>query len=79
MQDYSAQLEALLGDCVDKTLVEPLVIYQFERRIDSADPAMTLREAARDLVYEMRRHGYTRVNPFVRPTTHWLDVNCLFG
>lgn len=79
MQNYGPQLHALLGDCVDTEIGEPRGIYQAEYLIDVGNPAHTLAEAARDITHEMHHHGFTRVNPVVRPTTRWLDVNCLFA
>lgn len=77
--DYSLQLQALLGACVDTQLVEPRIVYQYECRIDVVDPAKTLADAARDILVAMRRLGCTRVNPVTRPTSRWLDVNCLMA
>lgn len=81
--NYSTQLVNLLGDCVDETITfhngTVLCIYQYERRIDVANPGETLHAAAADIRTEMQRHGYYRVNPVVRPTSSWLDVNCLMA
>ncbi len=79
MMDYSLQLQALLGTHVDTQIREPCIVYQAEYLIDVANPAVTLVEAARDITEKMQRYHCTRVNPVVRPTSRWLDVNCLFA
>lgn len=79
--NYAVPLHTLLGDCVDTALQaeEVRCIYQFECRIAPETASETLANAARDIICEMRKHGCTRVNPCVRPTSSWLDVNCLFA
>lgn len=77
--DYSLQLHALLGQCVDTSLLEPRIIFQAMYKIDWSNPAVALDAAAQEITAEMHRWGFTRVNPVVRPTSQWLDVNCLFA
>lgn len=77
--DYEARIRALLGDRVD-TQLTPLTahaVFQHVVGLDMANPHETVAQVVRDIDEEMQRHGFTRVNPTIRVTARYLDLNCL--
>lgn len=79
--DYGPQLRALLGAWVDTQLDarQTRLICQLVYRLDATDPLPSLVEAVHDIVTAMHRYDCWRVNPVVRPTSRWLDINCLLA